>query len=653
MTYDGPVRRSAELERILKLRRRVIDWDSKEVLDLAWEWSPILLNEAGKREWDRTVALPQLERDREFRYFGRRKDMKADDDPRFGLNCPLLLSVEQAVMLFEAYHNGGLFADAGVGTGKTLVAFLLTVILGAAVPVLFVPGALERQAHEDFEDLSRFWKTPRPLPQIVTYSKLGHPTGDLVLCNCSKCCPCEKNLVPPPPRPCACELCVGPSGIRPTHAFADEGHKFRNPSAACTKRMGRYMANHVATTNYYTMSGSPWRKSIHNSAPQLIWALKWNAPVPLTYIDRQEWSEALDLSSRAAPRDPGALLWLTDTDPKTVETYEERLELAARGWKERLEQTPGVVRTRGQSCDQPLTLQFLKAPDDPVLEAEFRRLRTTPKTLDGWDIDDPLSFRAYAIQTATGFHYWYDPRPPKLWLDKRAAAAKFVRERIAASGRAGRPLDSRAPVYAAYPNEPVLREWLEIEPTYEPEKHKKARPITASVFGYVVEWLKLNGPALVWTQFEYVGQTIAAMAGIPFYQSKGKDAQGRYIGKHPPTMSAVVSLKSTMEGKNLQAFNRAIVVGPTPTGTDWEQGYLGRMHRKGQNRPVFVAVLISCGEDLYAIRQAREEQTWVQSRGGGVGRLLTANYDWTHFPQEHLANLPLEHPARARWNMPK
>ncbi len=626
MRNEGPVSRSPELERILGIRRRVLDFDSAEVDNLRRAWSMQLLNDAGKRELGRILALPPEQQEAELKRFSARRD-------KGGLNCPLLLSGEQAVALYEAYHEQGAIISAGVGFGKTLLSWLLSLILGAPRPILFVTGGLRDKTHADFQDLAQFWQAPRPIPEIVSFEMLGQPKGETLLCDCAKCL-----RAPNEPEK--------PGGLRPTHVFADESDKFRDPQTATTKRMGRYMAKHP-TTVYVGMSGTFWRTSIKNAAPQIIWALKLKAPVPLNYTTTQEWSEALDLSSRGVRRDPGALCWLSGVDPDTVPTYQQRLDIAAEGFKRRLLETPGIIQTRGQSCEQPIYMRMLKAPDDPILDAAFLHFRKTSTTLDGWDIDDPLSQLRHATEMGCGFFYFWSPRPPQEWLDARREAATFVREKIKESARHGRPLDSKAPVYAAYPNEPCLVRWREIEPTFEP--NTVAKPITASVLGYAAQWIKVNGPGLVWVQHDYVGKALSAMTGVPFFGSKGKDPTGRYIEKYSAKHSAIVSLLANERGRNLQSWNRCLILGPHPAGTKWEQALFGRMHRQGQDSPVYVDVLLSCAEDVRAVEKAYAEAGWGNTRAGTEQKFLVAEFDWTHFPAAELENLPLDHPSRARW----
>jgi hypothetical protein len=633
---DGPVRVSADLERILGLRRRVLDFEAPEVLQLARDWSRQLLNPKGQALFDQIDGMPEPTRAAEFARIAKKRD-------KGGENCPLLMSGAQAVMLYEAYHldvelraeglAGGLFASAGVGTGKTFVSAMLALILGAAVPLLLVPGGLERKTHDDFTDLFRYWLAPRPSPQVLTFEKLQHPKHAQILCNCKAC---QRTPTEPDER----------GGIRPTHVFVDESDGFNRTSSARTRRLGRYMSKHPATF-YAGMTGTAWNHSINDAAPQLIWALKTRAPVPLSYVERQRWSQALDSQTRSAPRDPGALTWLMDVDPVKVETYDERLTLAREGFKRRLLETPGVIQTKGQSCDQPLTLRFLKAPDDPILDQAFHHFRKTQTTLDGWDVDDPLTGLAYATQMSTGFYYAWDPRPPIEWTDARSAAARFVREKIASSGRHGPPLDSRFQVYDAFPNEPVLLHWQAMEPTFP--INVVARPLTASVLAYAAAWMKVNGPGLVWVQYDYVGKALSAMTGVPFFGSKGKDPTGLYIEKYPSSKSAILSVKANGRGRNLQSWSRCLVLGPPSSPKDWEQAICGRPHRQGQDQPVWIDVVVSCAENIRAVEQARDNSDWQDETVGTVPKLLIANFDWSHFPAAELENLPEEHPSRARW----
>jgi hypothetical protein len=423
----------------------------------------------------------------------------------------------------------------------------------------------------------------------------------------------------------------------------DESDGFKRTSSARGRRFGRFMRAHPETF-YAGLTGTPWNHSINDAAPQLLWALKTRAPVPIAYVERKKWSQALDLNTRdGIKRDPGALTWLSGKDPARIDTYDERLELAVDGFKARLLETPGVVQTTAQSCNEPLTIRMLKAPDDPILDHAFNHFRSTQTTLDGWDVADPLLELKHATEMSCGFYYYLSPEPPMEWRAARKAAAQFVQSKI------GGYVDSQAQVYRQYPHEPALVKWKEIEPTYDVEANKKARPLTASILGYAAAWMRVNGPGLVWVSHTYVGQTLSAMTGVPFFGSKGKDPTGLYIEKYPSTKSAILSVDANGRGRNIQSWSRNLVLGPSPSPTEWEQAILGRTHRQGQDSHVWVDVVIACAENVRAIEQARHKASWQDTRGGAVPKLLIAELDWSHFPAAELDALPDEHPSKARW----
>jgi hypothetical protein len=617
--YDGPVRASAELSRILSLPRRVVLAGAAEAL--AEQWTPHLLNDRGRAEWYRVNQLPDSERAAELK--------RMHDADR----TVVKLKPIQAVGLFEAHQYCGLFVQGPVGAGKTLLTWLLPLVLSAKRPLLIVPASVERKTHDEFAELARYWRAPNPPVQVLSYQLLGSPANQFKLCNCSRC----TGL----PDPATVE------GLRPDLLIADECDYLRNPEAAVSKRVARYMARHPETV-YCGMTGTALRKSIRNIARHLIWALKFGAPVPLTWIDLEEWSQALDENPRdQIRRKPGALVALAT--PGYSQARE--LEAVRNGFGQRLVETPGVIASDVQSCDTPLTVRLLKAPDDPVLDDAFRSFRETQTTLDGWDLGDPLSIWRHATELSCAFFYKWAPRPPMDWIEARRAWKKWVREAIDRGAPNGRPLDSEAQVGQAYPNAPARLRWREIEPTFVP--NSVPVPVSASVLGYAVAWLKAHSPAFVWVQHSYIGETLAGMSGVPYFGPKGKTESGRYIGTHPATQSAILSLHANKRGRNLQAWSRNLVLGPPQAATEWEQGIFGRTHRAGQTKPVYVDVLISCAENLYALERAYQEATFVKDSRLHTQKLLIAEYDWTHYPAAELAALPPDHPSRCRWNKAK
>jgi hypothetical protein len=533
----------------------------------------------------------------------------------------------QAIALAEAYQCRGLFLAAPVGAGKTLVSFLLPRVLGAVRPLLLVPASVVEKTHLDFARYARHWEAPRPMPRIESYESFSREQHAHKFCGCPRCTDGEDEG----------------TGLRPDLLIPDEADRLRNKTAVVRRRYARYIVAHPDVISC-PMTGTILRKSLRDIAPLLVWALKLDAPIPLSYTELESWCEAIDERPRIGIHRPaGALLTLNPKPPSGGDD----LESARLAFRERLTATPGVVVQDEQSSDQSLTIRVLKTPDDPILDGAFERFRSTLQTLDGWDLGDPLSVLRHATELGCGFYYRWEPRPPRDWLEARRGWFTFVRQRINESQRTREPLDSAEQVARYHRNHPSRVAWKTIEPTFTP--HTIATPITVSVLGFAASWLAANSPALVWVQHGYVGEALSQMTGAPFFQGRGRDPVGRYIGSHDPQRSAVLSLAGNFRGRNLQAWNRALIIGPVHAATYWEQGYLGRVHRQGQRRPVWIDVAVSCAENLIALKAAHREAHMVRATLGHIQKLLIASYDWSHFPGEQLAALPRSSPAAPRW----
>src|SRR5690242_13531462 len=93
------------------------------------------------------------------------------------LRCPgaprsVALKPWQGYALWEAIENRGLFAGLPVGAGKTLITWLLPIVLGAKRSVLCLPAGLREKTWLDFESYHNIWHTPSPPPQLISYESL-------------------------------------------------------------------------------------------------------------------------------------------------------------------------------------------------------------------------------------------------------------------------------------------------------------------------------------------------------------------------------------------------------------------------------------------------------------------------------------------------
>ena len=626
MSARLPVPSSPELLRIAALPRRLKP-SAEAGRELTRAWSYALLNAEGRALLTQIERLPPAEQVAALDWYATHPD---------GPRCPLMLRVIQAQALSEAAAVGGLFASAAVGAGKTLIALLLPRVMGATRPVLFVPSGLAKQAADDFARLSRFWESTPPF--IINYETIGHPDHAKDLCGCI---------------PCTQALEATSDGYRPDLVICDECDLLRDPKSGRTIRIRRYITNHLAAVRACFMTGTPLRKSLRNMIPLILLALRDRAPVPMSWLAIEQICCALDDTGRGPTMLPGAIFDLAACSTQVSSYDYEGNEdphgyiLARDIFRARLLQTCGVIASTEQSCDKPLAVRLIAPPEDRVGDAFFHHFRKTQTTPDKWDVDDPLSAFRYGTELGCDFYSMWDPRPPEPWLEARREASVFIRETIAASQRRGRaPLDTTAQVYRAYPKAEPLLAWKEVEPTFRP--NSVAVPISANVLSFAAKWLEANTPALVWVQHTYVGETLSKMTGVPYFAGAGKDKCGRYIGDHDASQSAILSIAANSRGRNLQAWNRGLVIGPPQAATAWEQGVFGRMHRQGQRRPVYLDVLLTCAENVRAVEKAYAEAEWCEQVAGQTQKLLIASYDWTSFPAERLA-LDVEHPSRARW----
>jgi hypothetical protein len=597
-----PVRDSAELRRIHALPRRVWSDEQKEALR---RWlTPQLLNDNGLQEWHTAHRMPDSQREAHLERF------------------KILLRPDQAVMLYEAGHLGGAWINATVGKGKTLPSLLFGVIIPNIERMLVIvpAGSSYDKTLKEFPEWAKFWRVPKGwpvLPRVITYNALG-----LVQ---------NVNLL---------------KDFQPDLVVPDEADCFKNPAAACTRVMNQYMRERPQTA-MCAMTGTGLRKSQKEYAHIMAWCLKLGSPAPLTWLEREEWSTALDFAEPrfGERRRPGAL-YKFFVDPEKDKGGE--LEATRRAIQRRTAETPGVIIVDGRSCDKPLTIRLLRAYDDPILDEAFYQFRKTKKTQDGWPLSDPMSVLRHGTELGCGFYYRFNPRPPEPWLLARRAWAQFVRDECEATQRSLKPLNSEKAVALAYPQHEITRAWRVIKKEFIPEKNREAVWLTLSPLLYAIEWLKLNSPAIVWVIHTEVGQRLSAMTGLPFYGEGGLDALGRSVLHADPKRSMILSVDANKRSLNMQAWCRSFYLGWPQAATRVEQS-VGRIHRQGQENACTVDTLISCAENLYSLEMSCAEGDFVEELGGTTQALLFAKFEWTYNPEAHLAAMPVDDMRRSRW----
>lgn len=513
----------------------------------------------------------------------------------------------QATAIVEIVDNRGAYLGYSVGTGKELTIMLSALALGAQRPVLGVPAGLARQTRDDWARYSRHWKTPNPVPRIITYEEMtDEPKVDLL------------------------------DRISPDLVLLNEADVLRNASASMVKRLDRFRIAHWDDCDFVAFTGTPGRLSILDLWHILIWCLRERAPVPLDRGEAETWAAAIDeKGSRFGVRPGvGALRQLGGEGATLVDQARD-------GFRRRLTETPGVVILSGDSCDQPLHIRQILAPHDPVLEQHFARFRGPERcTPSGDRVGDPLSIYRYAGELGAGFYSYFDPKPPEEWLDARRNKNAFVEEVIEASASTDRPLDTEAAVMRAYPRAWQVIAWRSVKDIYDPAKHTKQAWLSDSVVEFVLDYMDqadaAGTPTLVWCwqvpfceALEYASRERALAGKGParvWYAQKGLARDGRYIGKSDATRSCILSGGANLRGRNLQAFQRNLLVTPPQSARYLEQ-CLGRTHRQGQDSAVHVDWLVTSYETALGLEKAVSEARFGKATWGVSQKLIHCGVD--------------------------
>lgn len=555
------VQDSIELRRIVALPRR--------------SWTPALAESWADR-WTDALARPA----------------RTDCPPECvcGGAGSMRLKPIQAIALSEIAQLGGGLLPIRVGGGKTLISLLAARALPHVQrPLLLLPAALRDRTRDELRAYRRHWNLPHLL-RIESYQALSRVSGADLL-----------------------------DAYAPDLIFADEGHLLKNPSAACTRRVARYLRGARDACSFVAASGTITKRSIRDFAHLSAWSLRKASPAPADYDALDEWSRALDVNVIEHRRlAPGAL-----------DALQAPGEDVRRAYRRRLVETPGVVATQDDPLPIDLVVRSHVLDLDPALSEAYDRLRSDWTTPDEWPIEDGVAMWRHARELASGFYSRWDPRPPDDWRDARREWAATVRE-ILGSNR--RQLDTELQVRLAVPEHyrhalPALERWTRIAPTFEPN----AVPVWLSdrTMHWIAEWARANGPALLWTERPAIGERLSALHGLPYYGNLGIDRlTGRSIEAHDPrTGSAVVSIDANSTGRNLQAWSRNLVIDVQPNGARWEQ-MLGRTHRDGQKAgAVFVDVLFGCIEDVTGFWRAVRDSSYAEDMTGQAQKLTHADLE--------------------------
>lgn len=489
----------------------------------------------------------------------------------------------QAVALAEAHDLRGLLAILPVGEGKTLITYLLPIMLNLFRPLLLVPGALEDKTHRDFAKLRKHWNGPTNY-KIVSYELVSR----------------RANLL---------------YELEPDGLIADECDALKNPGAGVTKRVHWYMRDRARAKKsicFGGLSGTVANRSYLDFWHIQQWALPPALqPLPFNYQTLVSWCAALD--EKLKVRRPYGELWRLAGERDTT------VSKIRAGFGRRFRGIPGIVGSSdaskvGASLRIELIHKRSKAIDEAV--AYMRRTWATP---GGEEFSEAVDMWRHARELANGFYYIWDPPPPQWWLLPRREFHAFIRSMLKGS----RTLATMADVLKKYPTQTEVMEWRVVEKEYEP--NKVAVWITDEIIEYAADWAYDNN-GIVWVEHEAVGERMYERFGLPYFGEKGNNAAGVNIEQHegkPATLSSTAGKR----GFNLQYdWSSCLVLNQKPVGRDYEQ-MLGRLHRKGTKADaVYAGIVMTVREQIEGFEQARADAAWIQQSTEQPQRLCFADY---------------------------
>jgi intein/homing endonuclease len=525
------------------------------------------------------------------------------------------------------------FIGNGIVLHNTLCGLLMPMAMASCRrAVLFIPPALRAQLYEkDLEFYGKHWNLPnlaggnsfipgRPVLHVVAYSELSSPKSSELL-----------------------------KQLNPDLVIADEAHSLRHRDTARTRRFLRYFAD-FPDTRFCGWSGTLTAKSVRDYAHLSALALGEGSPVPLHPPTVEEWAAALD------PDGTGFF------DAGQLRRFCEPDEEVRKGFRRRLTDTSGVVATAENLLGTSLIFYQRPAPPIPQeLQEHLRKLRKSPQEggwirPDGEELVDALRVSACARQLACGFYgRWKFPRGEKPeviddWFARRQEWNRELRDRLQRSAphldspnlcmrAAIRFYDGGCPGCERGPMEQHSRKCKEADthPLWASKTWPVWSKIHKSVYheeevvwvsDYLLEdvmkWAN-EAPGIIWIEHVPVGERLSRLGKLPYYGG-GEQASADII-KETGQRSVIASVKAHYQGKNLQMFNRNLIVAMPSDGAVVEQ-LIGRTHREGQKADeVEVFIYQHTPEFSDALSKAKARARYIDETTGSAQKLVYGS--WT------------------------
>lgn len=520
-------------------------------------------------------------------------------------SCPLKLNLMQQGALGTLQQEGALFGPIGVGHGKSWIAVLAGSVVGAHLSILLAPASTLDTLQRTHDMLREHFRTPRV--HIMSYAQLSQPREECVLTELAKPYPPDKVII-----------------------VADEAHRLKRLESARTMRVVRFLQKNPAVT-FIPLSGTMTSKSIKDFAHLVEMALRDNSPLPRNPHDLEAWSQVLDVAGRPNQADWARFHPLSHwgcVDQQLPCSYGPessgytKIERARAVFQHRLRTTPGVVASKLGSLGVSLIIkQIHGVAVPPSVESMMVRAEEGEDPAGEVLVDDVAVWRVKQ-HIAQGFYYvwdWPDGVVDEDWKTARSLWFRFVRNEL--KHYADQGYDSPLLVANRVSREASAGQDYAIHKAWKQwdgQRHKPPPPIkTVWIDDYLVRhaahWAHdQKQPVILWYSSQAIGDLFREW-GWPVYGA----------GENPPehAHTCAMSIQAHGVGKNLQAWNKALVIAPPSGGQTWEQ-LLGRSHRQGQQADeVEINVYGHVQPFQESLDKAVKDANYIQQTSGNVQKL--------------------------------
>ena len=297
---------------------------------------PHVNNVSGPGDVGRVLSLPRVEKHPPIVW---RNFLNA------GATGIKLRPIQEEALAAIAATDGGLF-PIGVGHGKSLIALLAGTVLRADLAIVLVAPATVPQMGDWLRECKMHYRMPETL--VVSWGRLSRPDASDWLTSLDVA---DKRVV----------------------LVADEAHFVRNPDAARTKRLMRWLKEH-SHVKFVALSGTLTTRRLADFAHIAHRTLGKSSPLPIgpegrvwdTVLAGEPYNVA-DLAA-VVPLWKWATVTQSAQPPRGIITSDQKKALSL-AFGERLRTCPGVVLTQDASCQSSLYLAAW-TPDNVPKEVE-------------------------------------------------------------------------------------------------------------------------------------------------------------------------------------------------------------------------------------------------------------------------------------------